>query len=327
MEFRPPHSKVKDGSKSYPRFAPHITLATFADLPPALDIDDLPIFGRDLKPPVLNYVSWKQGDTYLGALSLKLSQPRELLRLHRAITDYLDALRVQWKSRNFPHMSLFYVDESKERIRLVEALGHYLKRIGTSNVDNRTLDRHNRSTPFTRFTGAEVWLVDCTRSVRQWRVMEKRKLSFSPEKPLSDVPSMPDEPSSTSLSKPYHEEMMKQEVSFTKHNYEPHPTAPPIIPGPIRPDPTVPASVHAQETMAQSSYQPIYITSLPIGVSQHQATSATVVSSTSDSTYPSESSKRSPTVLHHKKAKKQAASIGHHHKHRSKIHLPQVPPP
>ncbi|KAK0436055.1 uncharacterized protein EV420DRAFT_1673639, partial [Desarmillaria tabescens] len=152
MEFRPPHSSVKPDSKSYPCFAPHITLTTFANLPPAFDIDKLPIY--DLRPPVMKFESWKRGDTYLGILIIKLSKPRKLKHLHGAITNYLDDLSTEWKSRNFSHMLIFYVNEPQERLKLEEGLKDY-KQMGTFG-DSGDLDLYSR------FMGTEVWLVDCT---------------------------------------------------------------------------------------------------------------------------------------------------------------------
>ncbi|KAK0467740.1 uncharacterized protein EV420DRAFT_1501096 [Desarmillaria tabescens] len=222
MKFRPPHSSVKPDSKSYPRFAPHITLATFADFPPALDINKLPIY--DLRPPVMKmkFESWKRGDTYLGALVIKLSEPRELKRLHGVITSYLGTLGAQWKSRNFPHMSLFYVDEPQERFRLEEGLKDY-KGMGTFG-DRGYLALRSRFT----FTGTEVWLVDCTRSVRQWQVMEKRSLSSSRLRELR-----------------------------SRH------TGSATLPVPTRAGPSAPApaSVSAPQITKQSLYQPQYTTS------------------------------------------------------------------
>ncbi|KAK0467766.1 uncharacterized protein EV420DRAFT_1684277, partial [Desarmillaria tabescens] len=109
------------------------------------------------------------GDTYLSTLIIKLSKPRQLKHLHGAITNYLDDLNTEWKSHNFPHMSVFYVDEPQEHLKLEEGLKDY-KQMRTFG-DSGDLDLHSR------FTGTEVWLVDCMCSVRQWKVIGKRSLS------------------------------------------------------------------------------------------------------------------------------------------------------
>ncbi|KAH8823098.1 hypothetical protein DL96DRAFT_1559022 [Flagelloscypha sp. PMI_526] len=161
MMYRPPTSRHRDqhippNSRSYPRFSPHITLATFKNRPPNLSLRNMT---KDIHPVVTVFKSAKCGNTYLGAFSLRIRITRDLQNFHRIITNELNRLEVVWQSRNFPHMSLFYVEEHEERKRLNKGLlagGHIV-------------------------TGSEVWLVDCCSSnVQEWKLLKRRSLSLLP---------------------------------------------------------------------------------------------------------------------------------------------------
>ncbi|KAK0467745.1 uncharacterized protein EV420DRAFT_1635008 [Desarmillaria tabescens] len=116
MKFRPQPYTLDSHSRSYPSFDPHITLTTFDVLPSSFNLDAIPL--DNLNPPVAYFDSVKCGNNYLGALSIRISQSSKLMCLHEAVTRHLNMLNMQWKSRGFPHMSLFYVDEPDERKRL-----------------------------------------------------------------------------------------------------------------------------------------------------------------------------------------------------------------
>lgn len=298
MNFRPAHSKVEAGSKSYPRFAPHITLATFADPPPALDMDDLLIYDHGIEPPVMDFMSWKRGDKYLGAITAQFFESDEIIRLQKAIATYLEALGTQWKkSRIFPHMSFFYVDEPQERLRLEKDLKDNQKWFELFG----DLDAHSRTAPITQFTGTEIWLVDCTRSVRQWQVMEKRVISFSLEQTLLVVPSKPKEPrlnpQPTPLAAPphqgphtaHHKGTQKQATSSKGHSPKAHLAAPITTPA-TQADSHAPA----QHATTHKSNEP------------HPKTQPKPLSSTPPH--------KDSSVIHHNEKHKQTVSArGHRH--------------
>ncbi|KAK0192234.1 cyclic phosphodiesterase-like protein-domain-containing protein [Armillaria mellea] len=183
MSFRPKTYTQDSQSCSYPSFYPHITLATFDDLPSPFNLDSISL--DNLAPPVAHFDSVKRGNSYLGALSIVISPVNELMPLRDAVTAHLDMLNTRWKSRGFPHMSLFYVDEPDERDHL------YTELIGSRRIheDGCLTLTANPLTQVKTFTGSEIWLVDCTRSVKRWDVIAKRYLvSPAPPPPKETVP-------------------------------------------------------------------------------------------------------------------------------------------
>jgi len=177
MKFRPEGSSLQPDSRSYPMFHPHITLATFEVLPAWLDLNNL--VANPITPPVAEFAGiGKPGNTYLGALKVTFEESPSLRSLQRKIAGRLDELKIAWKSRDFPHMSLFYVEEPMERKRLYSEL-RYSKQVP------------GKSGTITQFTGSEVWLVDCSsRDVEKWDRLQSRRLKFFPNPKVAstDVP-------------------------------------------------------------------------------------------------------------------------------------------
>ncbi|OAX34577.1 hypothetical protein K503DRAFT_747206 [Rhizopogon vinicolor AM-OR11-026] len=192
MNFRPqPYSSKTYSSRSYPYFDPHITLATFSS-PPSLPLAELlPL----IEATPVYFESIKVGSSYLGSLSVVVSKSRELLDLRDYIVGHLKKVhKIRATSRSFPHMSLFYLDETVrgERLRLGDILrssGRVVERRSVTGIAlNCTLDgAAPEFHAMTGFVGSEVWLVDCAGAVEDWRVLEKRKLvRRDPRIPISE---------------------------------------------------------------------------------------------------------------------------------------------
>ncbi|SJL12930.1 uncharacterized protein ARMOST_16364 [Armillaria ostoyae] len=182
MYFRPKSYTQDSRTRSYPSFYPHITLVTFDDPPSSFNLDSISL--DNLTPPVAHFDSVKRGNSYLGALSILISPVNKLMPLRDAVTAHLDMLNIRWKSRSFPHMSLFYVDEPDERDRLYTELinGRRIHGDGCLTLTANPLMQVKT------FTGSEIWLVDCTRSVKRWHVITKRSLvSPAPPPPLKET--------------------------------------------------------------------------------------------------------------------------------------------
>ncbi|KAK0215813.1 hypothetical protein IW262DRAFT_237301 [Armillaria fumosa] len=184
MDFRPKSYTQNSQSRSYPSFYPHITLVTLDEPPSSFNLESVSF--DHLTPPVAHFDSVKCGNSYLGALSIVISPVNNLMPLRDAITAHLDMLNIRWKSRSFPHMSLFYVDEPDERDRLYAELINERRIHGEECL---TLTA-SPSTQVKTFTGSEIWLVDCTRSVNRWQVIAKRSL-VSPAPPSSSKEKIP----------------------------------------------------------------------------------------------------------------------------------------
>ncbi|KAG1766118.1 2',3'-cyclic-nucleotide 3'-phosphodiesterase, partial [Suillus placidus] len=181
MNFRPKHYRSSThSSRSYPRFDPHITLATFScPYRPSLyqfmpaNVNSIPVY----------FQSMKIGNNYFGSLSIAVSRTRELVDLHELIVKHLQkANKIHHTSHSFPQMSLFYLDEAfrGERLQLGNALrqsGRVYERNVTDVALNCTLDgAAPQFHAMKGFHGSEIWLVDCTGAVADWRVLGKRTL-------------------------------------------------------------------------------------------------------------------------------------------------------
>ncbi|KAH7100448.1 hypothetical protein BKA62DRAFT_706330 [Auriculariales sp. MPI-PUGE-AT-0066] len=178
MAFRPPHNRVSDmpgvTTRSYPRFEPHVTLANFALLPSNFKLESVVPDGGDLSA---NFIELEKGETYLGAMKLVMSSPAGLLDFRAEIVERLRLMGLQINSHRFPHISLFYVEEADERSQLFDELqtsGHITGPSGCLTIKGN-LDSDGAG--INQFTGAEVWLVNCSPwDVEKWRVLQKVSL-------------------------------------------------------------------------------------------------------------------------------------------------------
>lgn len=199
MNFRPhQYSSRTHSSRSYPRFNPHITLATFTS-PPNFPLAKL--LPLNIKAPPVYFESIKVGSNYLGSVSVEISKSRELMDLHDITMAHLKkAHKINARSYSFPHMSLFYLDEAVkgERLRVAEILrtsGRVVEHKGVKGVAlNCTLDgAAPEFHAMTGFVGSEIWLVDCTGAVAGWKVLEKQKV-FGKQNVLQKKPAQSSPP-------------------------------------------------------------------------------------------------------------------------------------
>ncbi len=181
MMFRPRHYQPPQNSRSFPRFAPHITVATFtvsSTTAPSLAT----LIPSDIRPVSALFESVNVGSTYLGAFSVKIARTHELMALHDKVLNGLAASGIEAKSRSFPHMSLFYVDESEGRQQLNSDLlstGRVttVRRGHTTTVLLKADPQDRETVPLEGFVGTQIWLVDCmSKNVEGWEVKEKLSL-------------------------------------------------------------------------------------------------------------------------------------------------------
>jgi len=182
MDFKPQkYTSITHSPRSYPRFNPHITLTTFPSLPSKSLAQLLP---KDIKPPFVTFESVRIGTNYLGAVSVFISKSHELIELRNIVMEHLeDEHKIDVKSHSFPNMSLFYLDEtvSGERRHLtdiLQATGRVIETEDGSGVAlNCTLDgASSKFSYMTGFMASEIWLVDYSGAVSDWKVLEKHKI-------------------------------------------------------------------------------------------------------------------------------------------------------
>ncbi|KAG1884187.1 hypothetical protein F4604DRAFT_1511737, partial [Suillus subluteus] len=177
---RPPHGRSSH-SRSYPRFDPHITLATFW-CPHRPSIFQFVPTGAKTTP--VQFESMKVGDDFLNSLTIVAAKSSELMGLRDSVMDHMKENFMRASSPSFPHMSLFYLDESFKgersllRKQLLETGRVHEKTGGEANFTlNCTVDGAGPYFDAMKgFEGMEIWLVDITEGVEDWVVLDRRDL-------------------------------------------------------------------------------------------------------------------------------------------------------
>jgi 2',3'-cyclic-nucleotide 3'-phosphodiesterase len=184
MHIRPPTAKMPN---SYPRFHPHITLATVSSTTPVEElVAAIPSRWSQVKVVFSDVVV---GDGYFRSVLTVVEPSSEVMSLHTRICENLKIRNPQ--SPMFPHMSIYYIDdmEAEERSRVLQEL----KGNGTVVKTKEGVQIHTSGGPIgiptgsgTRplphgdtlhgFDGAEVWVALCDGPVETWTVLEKVEL-------------------------------------------------------------------------------------------------------------------------------------------------------
>ncbi|KAI0748698.1 hypothetical protein C8Q80DRAFT_1173177 [Daedaleopsis nitida] len=162
---------------SFPRFHPHVTLATSPD--PAALRAALP---RDQPVIPVRFKALEVGDKYFMSVFLAVHSPSdsplETLREH---------LRASLGARAVPplaHLSLYYIDDAdkEERERTAQALKSQLRVLQGGRDDESVVkiacyydDIEEEQDPelIDGLEGEEIWLVKCDGPVPSWEVLEK----------------------------------------------------------------------------------------------------------------------------------------------------------
>lgn len=195
MHVRPPTAKMFN---SYPKFHPHITLATVPSTTPVGElVAAIPSRQSQLKVAFSDVVA---SDAYFRSVLAVIEPSPEIISLHTGIHKTLKMGNPQ--SPMFPHMSIYYIDdaEAEERIRVLQELktnGTVIKTEGGVQIHTSGGPIGTPTGPGTRprpyddalhgFDGVEIWAVLCDGPVETWTVLEKVELlSIASEHVLND---------------------------------------------------------------------------------------------------------------------------------------------
>ena len=160
----------QEGSGSYPRFYPHITLASLP-LSAENSLTDIETaIASSLKAPLtVKFRSVDIGSHYFRSVYLAIDSTSEIMDLHGRIHEALQAVP---QTPSFPHLSLCYIDDEDaaagERERFYKTLkdGGKIKAGGEGGVDlNCGLVEEEW---MDRFEATEVWVVRCDGPVNKW---------------------------------------------------------------------------------------------------------------------------------------------------------------
>jgi 2',3'-cyclic-nucleotide 3'-phosphodiesterase len=130
-------------------------------------------------PPVV-FSSLEVGPTYFRSVYVVIHKSPELLDLHKHINNELKKLDgIEPRSPRFPHMSLFYIEDSEpgdERQMVADELlssGRAINEPGERIVLDCFTDGHSTGYKLYGFDGEQIWIVRCEGPVEQWKVLEK----------------------------------------------------------------------------------------------------------------------------------------------------------
>ena len=184
MHIRPPTAKMPN---SYPRFHPHITLATVPSTTPVGELIAA-IPPRQLRVRA-DFSDVVVSDAYFRSVLAVIKTSPETLSLHAKINENLKIRNPQ--APMFPHMSIYYIDdaEAEERFRVLQELrdnGTVVQtqdgvQIHTSGgpagiptgTDARPLPQDD---VLQGFDGVEIWAALCDGPVETWTVLKKVEL-------------------------------------------------------------------------------------------------------------------------------------------------------
>ena len=185
MHIRPPTAELPS---SYPKFHPHITLAT---VPSTTPVDELiaaiPPRQSQFKAVFSDVVV--SGAYFRSVLAVVEPSP-EITSLHAEVVESLKIRNP--RSPMFPHMSIYYIDdlEAGERARVLQEL----KDNGTVIKTEEGVQIHTSGGPIGISTGSEtrplpqddtlrginvteIWVALCDGPVETWTVLEKVELA------------------------------------------------------------------------------------------------------------------------------------------------------
>ena len=184
MHIRPPTAKMPN---SYPRFHPHITLATVPSTTPVVElVAAIPPRQSQVKA---NFADVVVSDAFFRSVLAVIEPSPEILSLHTKINENLKTRGSQ--SPMFPHMSIYYIDdgEPEERARVLQELMDSGTVVDTKDgvwihtsrgpigvptgSETRPLPRDDG---LQGFDGLEIWVALCDGPVETWTVLEKVEL-------------------------------------------------------------------------------------------------------------------------------------------------------
>jgi 2',3'-cyclic-nucleotide 3'-phosphodiesterase len=182
MDFRPSQCK-SSSSKSYSNFHPHITLAS--GIPSSVSTTSLLACIPEYAALPVEFKSLEVGETYFRSVFLAIHASPKLSGLHQHINNELKKLDgVEPRSPCFPHLSLFYIDDSEveERQMVADELlssGKVVKDGRDRIILNCFIDKHTVRHELSGFDGVEVWIVNCEGQIGQWEALAKVDLAQS----------------------------------------------------------------------------------------------------------------------------------------------------
>lgn len=159
---------------SYPKFHPHITLASLplsvesnlADVEASITISKAPL--------TVKLSSVEIGSHYFRSVYIAIEPTSDIMDLHRRIHEALHAVP---RTPSFPHLSLCYIDDKDAAVGEREAFYKALKdggKIGAGGEGGVCLDCGLSDKDWMEcFEANEIWVVRCEGPVNGWSILKK----------------------------------------------------------------------------------------------------------------------------------------------------------
>jgi 2'-5' RNA ligase len=157
-------------SDSYPRFHPHITLAS---LPLSVENNLADIeasITTSLKAPLtVKFSSVEIGSHYFRSVYIAIEATSEIMNLHGLIHKALQAVP---GTPSFPHLSLCYIDDKDATVGEREVFYRTLKdggKIRAGGLDCGLVEEDWMEC----FEANKIWVVRCEGPVNEWVILKK----------------------------------------------------------------------------------------------------------------------------------------------------------
>jgi len=165
--YRPTSSSPR----SYPIFAPHITLASIPSSPSTVARLREAVPSGLTAPLHVRFAALEVGDHFFRSVLLAIERNVEIVALHAHIHAALGSTDHPNTPR-FPHLSVYYIaDEDEARRR--EAAEKVREEGMVVDVDGGVAVVGPGGERVEGFIATEVWIAQCDGPVEGWRVIEK----------------------------------------------------------------------------------------------------------------------------------------------------------
>ncbi|KAF8201758.1 2',3'-cyclic-nucleotide 3'-phosphodiesterase [Pholiota molesta] len=164
--------------ESYPKFHPHITLASLPlSMETTLDAVESAI-SKIQAPPICKFASVDVGSEYHRSVYIAIQLTSEMSSLHLHMHE---ELKVEPRTPAFPHLSLCYIanvdaDSEGEREKYRQALQDKIQ-IRGKNIQNQGViifpGLSDGGEWLDHFVAHEIWVVRCEGPVESWVVLRK----------------------------------------------------------------------------------------------------------------------------------------------------------
>ncbi|KAJ7047130.1 2',3'-cyclic-nucleotide 3'-phosphodiesterase [Mycena alexandri] len=175
MQIRPSQSSSQSSETSYPKFHPHITLASLPDpVPLATILSSIPDAQRAL--PV-TFDAVEVGDHFFRSVYIAVRPTAALRDLHHHVHAKLG---IPEKTPKYPHISLCYITDDDAAAGERTKYSRELEQSGRIRKDGNSVSLNcgesNEDDWLSEFNSPEIWIARCEGPVETWAVEKKISL-------------------------------------------------------------------------------------------------------------------------------------------------------